>query len=590
MPYLNQINTTSICIRQLFILLALLLSSINSNAQIPAKNPIKINQVGYEPDAVKIAIVNSKTTKLFKVMSADGATVIFNGHAGQPSKVLFGEGYVQTLDFSALHKPGHYKLWITGIGYSYNFRIRKNVYREISAAAMKSYYYQRSGIPIKKEYAGVWKRKEGHPDTTVFIHASASDQLRPEGTVISAARGWYDAGDYNKYIVNSGIATATLLSAYEDFPAFSKTLKLNIPESTTALPDILSEILWNLRWMQRMQDPADGGVYHKLTNPEFDPMIMPDAAVNKRYVVQKSTAATLDLAAVMAQSSRIFSAFPKELPGLADSCLKAAVAAWKWAAQHPDIIYDQERLNTKFSTKISTGPYGDAYLNDERIWAATELFITTKNEDYLKNINLNPLEIKVPSWADVNTLAYYSLIRNRSQLSGKFKLIAANLAAKLIIAADQFVLKSQRNPWKSVMGEQADYIWGSNSVAANQGVLLLKAYQLNHRAGYLTAIQSNIDYLLGKNATGYCFVTGFGTNSPMHPHHRISIADQVVAPVPGLLVAGPNPGQQDHCNYPSTLPDQSYSDVDCAYASNEVAINWNAPLIYLLFGISAMVK
>jgi len=80
-------------------------------------------------------------------------------------------------------------------------------------------------------------------------------------------------------------------------------------------------------------------------------------------------------------------------------------------------------------------------------------------------------------------------------------------------------------------------------------------------------------------------VTGFGTRSPQHPHHRPSMADGVAAPVPGFLVGGPNPGQQDqvHCNrrYPSNVPALSYLDADCAYASNEVTINWNAPLVYV---------
>ncbi|MEJ0057255.1 MAG: glycoside hydrolase family 9 protein [Bacteroidota bacterium] len=140
-------------------------------------------------------------------------------------------------------------------------------------------------------------------------------------------------GDYNKYIVNSGITTGTLLSLYEDFPEHVNSVALNIPESKNRLPDLLDETLWNLRWMLTMQDPNDGGVYHKCTNPGFDGMVMPAAARGTRYVVQKSTAATLDFAAVMAQASRVFGKFDKELPGLKDSCLTAAVKAWIWAGE-----------------------------------------------------------------------------------------------------------------------------------------------------------------------------------------------------------------------------------------------------------------
>lgn len=120
----------------------------------------------------------------------------------------------------------------------------------------------------------------------VYIHPSAQTDKRPAGSIISSPGGWYDAGDYNKYIVNSGISTYTLLGAYEHNPEYFDTLKLNIPESNNKIPDILDEALYNIKWMLTMQD-ADGGVYHKLTNPNFDGFIMPDEADQKRYVVEK---------------------------------------------------------------------------------------------------------------------------------------------------------------------------------------------------------------------------------------------------------------------------------------------------------------
>ena len=73
----------------------------------------------------------------------------------------------------------------------------------------------------------------------------------------------------------------------------------------------------------------------------------------------------------------------------------------------------------------------------------------------------------------------------------------------------------------------------------------------------------------------------------MHPHHRPSVADGVVDPIPGLLVGGPNPGMQDKIKVPSTVPDEAYIDDDRAYAANEIAINWNAPFAYLANAIEA---
>jgi len=74
----------------------------------------------------------------------------------------------------------------------------------------------------------------------------------------------------------------------------------------------------------------------------------------------------------------------------------------------------------------------------------------------------------------------------------------------------------------------------------------------------------------------------------MHPHHRPSIADGIVPPVPGLLAGGPNAGRQDGQHYIYLEPETSYLDNDQAYASNEIAINWNAPLVYLSGAMEAL--
>src|SRR5205823_13772574 len=132
-------------------------------------------------------------------------------------------------------------------------------------------------------------------------------------------------------VVNSGITVATLLSLYEDFPQYVRALQVDIPESGNAVPDLVHEALWNLRWMLTMQDPSDGGVYHKLTEPRFEGFVSPAEAKSPRYVVQKSTAAALDFAAVMAQGARVLRPFEGRMPGLSDSALTAAVRARNWA-------------------------------------------------------------------------------------------------------------------------------------------------------------------------------------------------------------------------------------------------------------------
>jgi endoglucanase len=383
----------------------------------------------------------------------------------------------------------------------------------------------------------------------------------------------------------------TLLSAYEDFPDYFTGLQTHIPESNNQLPDLLDELLYNLRWMLTMQDPNDGGVYHKCTNAAFDGQVMPDVTKLPRYVVQKSTAASLDFAAVMAQSARIFQQFPSALPGLSDSCLNAAVYAWKWATLHPGIAYDQSAINASFALPITTGAYGDHFFTDERFWAATELFTTTGKDEYVAAINAYPLhQLQLASWSNVGMLGCYTLMRRYRSAGVKSQNIPYDLIREQLLRfADDLITNGGNRAFQTIMGQsRKDYIWGSNAVALNQSIALINAYMISDSATYLRAALSNLDYVLGRNATGYCFVTGAGSRSPLHIHHRPSRADGIAAPVPGLLAGGPNPGMQDKVPYPFTDPETAYIDDEKAYASNEIAINWNAPLVYVSAAFEAL--
>jgi endoglucanase len=344
--------------------------------------------------------------------------------------------------------------------------------------------------------------------------------------------------------------------------------------------------------MLTMQDPNDGGVYNKCTNAAFDGMVMPGVTKLPRYVVQKGTAATLDFAAVMAQAARIYKPFNKQLPGLYDSCLAAAKQAWQWALKNPDLVYDQDKMNTTHKPAVSTGGYGDRSFNDEWLWAAAELLITTGDATYESTVNkeLNSL-LTIPSWANVRMLGYYTLLRNNKAWPPRHTAEAATLKEEIIKLADWYITSVNENAFHTVMGRQkADFVWGSSAVAANQGILLINAYLLTKDKKYVHYALTNLDYLLGRNATGYSFVPGIGTYPVMHPHHRPSVADGIVEPVPGLLSGGPNPGRQDRCKYEFTEPETAFTDQDCSYASNEIAINWNAPAVYLFAAIEALSK
>jgi endoglucanase len=554
---------------------------------------IKVNQVGFLPAAQKLAVVPAGTATRFAIVDTATGKQVLDGELGPSASWDASGETVRLADFSPLHTSGTYRIKVAGLADSAPFTIGPEAYRELDAAALRSYYFQRSGIALLPQFAGAWARPAGHPDTQVLVHASAATAKRPAGTIISSPKGWYDAGDYNKYVVNSGITTYTLLAAYEHFPSWFDKLRVKLPESGNGLPDVLNEALWNLEWMASMQDPDDGGVYHKLTNKVFDAMVMPAQATTPRYVVQKTTAAALDFAAVMATASRVLAPFDRIAPGRSARYLAAAESAWRWAAQHPAVTYQQP-------ADIATGEYGDKTLDDEFSWAAAELLISTGKDEYrARAVSLQAAgpaqktqqtQQTEPGWADVSALGWMSLAAHRASLPNKAD--AAIAQQRIVAMADTLVTRWKASPYRITM-TRSDMGWGSNSVILNQAMMLVQAYRINAQPAYLDAAQSGLDYVLGRNAVGVSFVTGFGAASPQHPHHRPSQADGITAPIPGLIVGGPNPGQQDlkgcvGLAYPSALPALSYLDNVCSYASNEVAINWNAPLVYVAAALQTL--
>jgi endoglucanase len=540
-----------------------------------AQQPIRVNQIGFYTHGPKVAVIPGEITGGFKIVNAVTDEVVYTGETGNPQFWQYSEETVVLADFTGLTLPGKYYVLFPPVGTSHKFNINDEAHRELTKAALRAFYYNRASIDLEKNHAGSWHRPAGHPDTVVYVHTSASSSARPEGSAISSPKGWYDAGDFNKYIVNSGISTFTLLAAYEHFPDFFSNLYLNIPESKSPVPDILSEARWNLEWMLTMQDPNDGGVYHKLTHLSFQGIMMPHYVTADRYVVMKSTGATLNFSAVMAVAARVYSEYD---PEFANSTLKAAEYAWEWAMENPEVYYIQP-------PDVHTGQYGDNDLSDEFDWAAAELYITTRNNDYWYARDFQNIGVGVPTWQYVRPLAWVSLSYHSDNFTdiSDIELIKQNIIEQADLLLEEYV----RSAYRITMGayREQDFVWGSNGVAANQSLMLLQAYRLTENKKYLDAAQANLDYILGRNATGYSFVTGYGSYTPMYPHHRVSAADEQNAdPVPGFVVGGPNPNNQYDCNgdrYPSNLPALSYLDDWCSYSTNEVAINWNAPLVYI---------
>ncbi|MGL1957491.1 MAG: glycoside hydrolase family 9 protein [Colwellia sp.] len=548
---------------------------------VVATQLIKINQLGFAINSSKVAIVPNLANKVFKVIDVTNNEEVFSGQLSSLSTWSPSGEQVSTADFSALTTEGEYHLEIEGIANSNSFVIASNVLSPVHDAAIKAYYYNRASTELLAEHAGDFVRAAGHLDTNVLVHASAASIQRPEGSVISAPKGWYDAGDFGKYVVNSGISTYTLLTAYEHFSEFYQHRELNIPESGDEIPDLLDEVKWNLDWLQAMQDPNDGGVYHKLTTLNFSGTMMPNQADAQRYVIQKGTAATLNFSAVMAVASRLYKNYDTQFNGLSEQYRQAAISAWQWAKINNNIVYNQP-------DDVHTGAYGDSNFTDEFSWAAAELYLLTAEEQYLTYFKDNKVNITTPSWSDTSALGYLSLVANGKTAQS---LLSSDdyerFSQKIKNHANKLVQQYQQSAYGVAMTNN-DFVWGSNGHAMNKAMVLLQAYRITPNSEYKAAALGLVDYVLGRNPTNYSFVTGFGSHPVMNIHHRQSESDQVVAPVPGFLSGGPHNGKQDGCIYPSNLQAKSFLDDYCSYSTNEVTINWNAPLVYVLAGLQVL--
>lgn len=578
--------------------LTLVMSGLLLACSAPKEKPmadfVKLNQVGYYPNQEKVAVVDNQEVEAFVIRNAADGKEVLNG-APKSSAVCSWSGKKRTtLDFSQLTTPGKYLLEVNGAAMP--FEINERALSSLADAALKAFYYQRVSMPIEEKYAGKWNRPAGHPDDEVMVHPNAASAKRPAGTIISSPKGWYDAGDYNKYIVNSGFTIGLMQAVYQLFPDYFAKQTVNIPESGNATPDLLDEIYYNIDWMLTMQDPADGGVYHKLTTPSFEGFVKPIDCKQQRYVVFKSVTAALDFAATMAQSAPLFAAYEKDYPGFAEKALKAAEAAYAWAKKHPKAYYEQHILNQKFEPAVNTGTYGDGNATDEFFWAATELYFLTGEKCYRADVETySPASFTQPTWPNVAALGVFSWLQPSRKLNEEDAAYAAKLKDMLIAYCDQLIVAADTNGFHAPFGDEAsEFHWGCLSEGScNQAISLIFAYLNTNNEKYLTNAYRNSDYILGRNATGYCYVTGFGQTSPKFPHHRLAGSDGIEEPLPGFLVGGPNPGQSDKGGqvvYPSDFPDESWADVEGSYASNEIAINWNASLVALMGALDALAK
>lgn len=522
-----------------------------------ANTDIRLNSIGYRPNSVKKASIKVNTMSVFYVRTAPSGPTVLTGTA-----VSYGlnNDTGETLwaaDFSSVTVPGTYFISVPSVGTSFNFTISEDVYFGPFYTVFRGFYLWRCGTAVSGAHNSIT-----YSHTACHLNDGYLDYVGGGHVIQNGTGGWHDAGDYNKYVTNANVTFGVLGKAWEYLWYNFYNVALDLPETAAGYPEYLKELKWEADWLLKMQ-AEDGRVYHKLSSTDFaGDWVMPQYNTENRFYVPYSTAATADFTAMMAQAYRLFSPYDA---AYANQCLSAARVSYARITTAPDNVNVAAN-----QAGFSTGDYATTD-SDDRMWAAAEMWEST-GEDIFKNdfeTRANATGVKVSysmDWGDVRNLGMFTYYK--SARGGKDTALLAAIGNQILSNANSYVNGMNAHGYNRIFNE--DYWWGVNGAVARASLTLYMAYQMTQDQDYVRAGYAILDHIFGRNYNCRSMVTGLGYNPPLYPHDRRSSTDGIAAPWPGYLIGGPQPGAT------------SWVDSESDYTTGEIAINWNAALVFNL--------
>ncbi|WP_446504991.1 glycoside hydrolase family 9 protein [Photobacterium sp. DNB23_23_1] len=524
---------------------------------------IMVNQMGYLPSGDKYAYLLAEEPSDIQLLSVlDGRLVAKLESADAVS--LPDERRVRAIDFSQVKTPGWYKL-VSDNGQSVPFPIEAGAYEPLNERLVHALYLQRSGMVVNDRATGMNRPQSHMQDGQIF----RTDAFHKAGTYLDVVGGWYDAGDFGKYVATTTITVARLLEAYRQTPQLYSDTK----QPGSDKPAIIDESIYALDWLLKMQR-EDGAVYRKVSGASWPAKIGPWQDNQTRFIYGVSTPETAKFAATMAFAARTIKPFDADL---SRQYLSAAIHAANYLASQDGQYFDWQEGDDSGSGPYMANKFDkEASLEtdvDDRLWAYAELYITTGQDKFKRAFqdNYDPQWIDIFEWKNPALMGVWHLIL--AEEKGAFR---DQLANDLDQVASRYLQQSQQSPFR-VANQR--FIWGSNKMTAEAGILIAWADFAKGQLDNRTSVQSQIDYLLGANAFDMSFVTNSGTYSVRNLHHLYRIATGVS--LPGYLVGGPNEMAQAGVA-PKNMGMLSYIDSEKSYAVNEFAIDYNASLIGLI--------
>lgn len=608
-------NNTTISFRNMVI------RSTDDERQYPM---IKVNQVGYLCNAKKTARISyfekfgSLDGKSYQIVRADTDEVVATGvlpHA-EKDALLSGE-CVHVIQFDELKTPGTYYIRIPNAGLdasarspqdvadgldtdtiqSVSFSIRNNVYDGLLDDLTKYFYYQRQGMDLETEYAGVFARKNLHPNDIAV--KKWSDRDNPNAETYNVSGGWYDAGDYGKYVTPAADTVEDLLLAYELFPDVFANQDVHIPETDpnnaryVDAPGILSEIKWELDMLLEMEHSSKDGSFYVAANYKDDVIYLEDTLYSSSTyqsdaseVDLRSHLATADAAAVFAHAYIIY----KEIPAyqeFAEQCLATAMRAWNWVTD------SSNAMHMSIGAANRTYTFTQEELNRDLFWAAGALYRAAIYSGSDASAYESYLIAHCNASENQNCFTSMSLSYSHAGRSflGFFHYLYGNQSANAQITEvfSQFATwrtKMLRNDSWGTSFPAWGYWWGSNKNTAQSAMtLVLGSMILDGKTAVPENIQTTAEnafhYLLGINPISFCYVSGNGENCVQNIFSAIYSKDAKLDPyqIPaGYFTEGSNYYNNRHL---SKFDGKCYIDSDGEFTTNENTIYGNAAMILL---------
>ncbi len=583
---------------------------------------IRINQIGYLPDGIKVAVWCSKdslTVQSWQLVDAQTEKSVFTG---KPGKAFGAYGpFKQTyrLNFSAFKKSGKFYLQ-AGAAKSPVFTIHKDVYKGSADFALRYMRQQRTGFnPFLKDSC--------HTRDGYTLYAAVAGL--PDSTYQDVTGGWHDASDYLQYSTTSANATYNLLLAYRDFPGvFSDRFSSNGLAGSNTVPDIADEASWGLKWLLKMfpsknimfNQVADDRDHINMRMPSLDsqygrghqrPVYFVSGHPQQRGKFFNNTTGTSSTAAKfasafalahelkMSDNPAIF--YGKAMDALAYANKKRGYT--QTASVRSPYIYAEE--NWEDDMELANAAIHNMLLAHDSN-AAHGYFLGVA-ATYARKEPVTPWLLADTAhhyqWYPFVNAGHYQLLKNLktgkafpSRSTGFQPQFVINFAANLD-SLKNYYRKGIMHVWYKAADNAfyrgVPFIWCSNNLTV---AFAQQCYWYRKETGdnsFQQLEQANIDWLLGCNPWGTSMVYGLPSSgdSPSDPHSAFTHLKQY--PIDGGLVDGPVSGsifnnligvklneQDAYADFQSPLA--VYHDDYGDYSTNEPTMDGTASLIYLL--------